>query len=176
MQLQIRLPKGHLNEVFHIFSYLKSHDRSAMVFDDMELDLECGFHTCDWSEYYPGAKEAIPLNAPEPHGCGITMTCYVDADHAGCCLIHQSQTGIIIFVQHAPIIWFSKCQNTVEASTFGSEFVAMRTAVDLVEALQYKLCMLGIPLDEPITIPCDNEAVVRNSTAPKSTLKRNTML
>ena len=64
--------EGHLNEVFHIFSYLKSHDHSAMVFDDTEPELQCEFHMCNWSEYYLGAKEAIPPNAPEPCGHGVT--------------------------------------------------------------------------------------------------------
>ena len=48
----------------------------------------------------------------------------------------------------------------------------MQTAVDLIEALQYKLHMFGIPLDELTTILCDNEAVVQNSTAPELTLKK----
>jgi hypothetical protein len=33
------------------------------------------------------------------------------------------------------------------SSTFGSEFVALWTAVDMIEGLQYKLRMMGIPLD-----------------------------
>ena len=34
------------------------------------------------------------------------------------------------------IIWYSKRQNVVESSTFGSEFVAMKTAIEQVEALR----------------------------------------
>ena len=55
--------------------------------------------------------------------------------------------GVLIFVNRAPIIWYSKRQNTVESSTFGSEFTAMRTAVDLIEALRYKLRMFGVPIE-----------------------------
>ena len=44
-----------------------------------------------------------------------------------------------MFCNKAPIIWHSKQQNTVEASTFGSEFQAMKNAVELIEALRYKL-------------------------------------
>ena len=43
--------------------------------------------------------------------------------------------GILIFVNRAPIIWYSKHQNTVETSTFGSEFVAMWIAVKLIKSL-----------------------------------------
>ena len=66
----------------------------------------------------------------------------------------------------------SKRQNTVDTSTFGSEFVAICIAVELVEGLCYKLRMMGVPIDGPTSLFCDNEAVVTNTTAPKSTLKK----
>ncbi len=43
---------------------------------------------------------------------------------------------ILNFVKQAPIIWYSKQQNTVEMSTFGREFV-MKISVELIEALRY---------------------------------------
>jgi hypothetical protein len=67
----------------------------------------------------------IPGDAPKPHGNVVSTHCFVDADHAGNCITYCSQTGILIFVNRAPIIWYSKRQNTVETSTFGSDFVAM---------------------------------------------------
>ncbi len=72
----------------------------------------------------------------------------------------------------APIMWFSKAQTTVESSTFGSEFVAMRIATDLVEGLRYKIRMFGVPLDGPANVVTDNLAVVQNSTIPSSTIKK----
>ena len=75
-------------------------------------------------------------------------------------------------VNRAPILWFSKRQNTVETSTFGSEFVALKTAVEMVEGMNYKLRMMGVPLDGPANVFCDNESVVKNSTKPESTLKK----
>ena len=60
----------------------------------------------------------------------------------------------------------------METSTFGSEFVAMRIAVELIEALPYKLRMFGIPLDGPTNVFCDNEAVTKNAINPESTLKK----
>ena len=59
-------------------------------------------------------------------------------------------------------MWYSKRQNTVKSSTFGSKFVAMRVAIEMVEGLRYKLCMMGIPIDGPTNVVCDNAAVVRN--------------
>jgi hypothetical protein len=80
---------------------------------------------------------------------------------------------IILFCNKAPVIWHSKRQNTVEASTFGSEFQAMKNAVELTESLRYKLSMFSVPIDNATNIFCDNEAVYRNTTIPESTLKKN---
>jgi hypothetical protein len=63
-------------------------------------------------------------------------------------------------------------QNMVESSTFGSEFVALQTAVDMIEGLQYNLRMIGIPLDGKTSVFCDNEGVVKNATSPESSLKK----
>ena len=48
----------------------------------------------------------------------------------------------------------------------------MKTAMDLIEALRYKLRMFGIPVEEATRVLCDNQAVVRNTTMPESTLKQ----
>jgi len=168
------LPReGHLQQCYHIFSYLKQFNRSRLIFDDSLPDLsDKYFHICDWEEYYPDAAEVLPPNMPEALGNSVTTTCFVDADHAGCRVTRRSQTGLVIYINKAPIIWFSKQQNTVETSTFGSEFIALKVAIDHVEALRYKLRMFGIPLDGPTSIICDNESVVKNTTHSESTLKR----
>jgi hypothetical protein len=165
--------EGHLQQLFHVFAYLKQYDRSTMVFDDTEPSYDPRrFATQDWSKYYPEAKEAIPENMPEPRGKPVLMTCFVDADHAGCQLTRRSHTGVILYINRAPIVWYSKRQNTVESSTFGSEFIAMKIAIEQIEGLRYKLRMMGVPLEEPCNVFCDNEAVVKNSTRPESTLKK----
>ena len=87
-------------------------------------------------------------------------------------MTRRSHTGILIYLNCAPITWYSKGQNTVESSTFSSEFVAMRILVDLIESMRYKLRMFGIPLDGPANVFCDNNSVVINSTIPTSTLKK----
>ena len=85
----------------------------------------------------------------------------------------MSHTGYVIFVNRAPIVWHSKEQNTIEASTFGAEFIAMKACVESITHLRYKLRMFGIRLmDEPTQIMCDNESVVRNSAQVESTLNK----
>jgi hypothetical protein len=48
----------------------------------------------------------------------------------------------------------------------------MKTAIDMIEGLRYKLWMMGIPLNGPTGVFCDNESVIKNLTAPESTLKK----
>ena len=54
---------------------------------------------------------------------------------------------------------------------FGLEFIALKTIVDLVEGLRYKLQMMGVPVDGLGHILCDIESVVTNSTTLKSPFK-----
>ena len=144
-----------------------------MVFDERHPNIdEAGFKVCDWAEFYRDAQEAKPLNAPAPCGNSVSMHAFVDADHARDQVTHQSHTGILIFLNMAPVVWFSKRQNTVETSTFGSEFVALKICTEMIEGLQYKLRMFGIPIDGPTNIYCDNKAVVLNTTTPESMLKK----
>jgi hypothetical protein len=152
--------RGHLHQVFHVFAYLKAHARSRIVLDPtLPFVDEQSFIEGDWTEFYVRAKEAIPPNAPEPRGKAITISCFVDADHSGNLVTRRSHTGILIFCNRAPILWFSKRQNTAETSTFGSEFNAAKIAVELIEGLCYKLWMFGIPLDGPANVYCDNNCV-----------------
>ena len=72
---------------------------------------------------------------PEPLGPAIQTTSFVDANHAGNVVTRQSHTGIQIFINRAPVIAFSKRQNTCETSTFGAKGVAMRIQRDLTVAL-----------------------------------------
>jgi hypothetical protein len=169
--------EGHLQQAYRIFTYLKQFNRPALVFNDSEPKISAdNFHCCDWSSQYLGATEKVPPDAPEALGHSVVTTCYVDADHAGCRVTHRSHTGVLIYVNCAPIMWYSKRQNTVESSTFRSEFIALKIAVELIESLQYKLRMFGIPIDNSTIAFCDNEAVVQNVTCLESTLKKKTCL
>ena len=48
----------------------------------------------------------------------------------------------------------------------------MKTAVEMIEGLRNKLRMLGIPVEGPANIYCDNEAMTKNTQVPESTLKK----
>ena len=74
----------------------------------------------------------------------VVIKAYVYAKHTGNMANRRYHYGIIIYVNNASIIWYSKLQNTVEASSFVLELVAIRIATDIIEALRYKLTCFGI--------------------------------
>lgn len=174
MSSHLAMPReGHLEQVLHIVGYLKMHKKMRLMFDSAYPTMkESWFTTYDWFDFYRDAKEAIPPNMPEARGRDVTITCFVDANHAGNVRDRKSQTGVLIFVNKAPVHWYSKRQNTVEASTFGAEFCAMRCAVEMIESLRYKLRMFGVPIDGAAGVFCDNEAVYKNTSMPESTLRK----
>jgi hypothetical protein len=96
------------------------------------------FPQTDWSEsvYIGVVEELSPKKMPQPLGAPVVMTGFVDANHAGNQVTRRSQTGFIIRLINAPINWYSKKQNTIESSTFGAEFVAMRIAVEQIRGLR----------------------------------------
>ena len=170
----LALPRsGHLQQVYHIFGYLKHSPRRRLFFDpDHPQISQDRFQKFDWVDFYKDAEEEIPMDAPEPRGREVGIHCFVDASHASDKVTRRSQTGILIFVNKAPVIFYSKRQNSVETSTFGSEFTAMKQAVELVKALRYKLRMFGVPLEGPASMYCDNEAVYKNVAMPASVLNK----
>jgi hypothetical protein len=62
----------------------------------------------------------------------VNIFLLVDDNHAGNVIMRHSYSSIFLFVQNTLIIWFSKWQNTVEAATFGSKFVALSICKELV--------------------------------------------
>ena len=149
MASQMAMPKeGHLDAVLHIFGCLRRKYNSRMAFDPTLLPFvdESAFKECNWKEFYGDVSEAIPTNAPEPRGTGVSLRMFVDSDHAGEKKTRRSQTGFFVFINGALIQWISKKQATIETSVFGAEFVAMKIGMESLRGLQYKLRMMGGPI------------------------------
>ena len=69
-------------------------------------------------------------------------------------------------------MWYSKRQATIETSTFGSEFVAAKVAIETIRGLRYKLRIFGIPIEGPTFFFRDNMSVITNISIPESVLKK----
>ena len=77
-----------------------------------------------------------------------------------------------MYLNRTPIIWYSNKQNSVETSTFGSEFTASKTGIEMIKGLRYKLRMMGIPIEGHAHVRIDNMSVVNNTMKPESMLKK----
>ena len=168
--------RGHLEQVYHIFAYIKKKIKLTLYFDPSPPNIDMTTFKGDranvFKEQYRGAEEEFPPRMPKPRGRQVTTTAFVDSSHASNKITRKSHTGYVIFVNRAPIVWYSKRQNTIESSAFSSEFVAAKTCVEHIAAIRYKLRMFGVPLDGPTNVLCDNESVVKNSSRIDSTLHR----
>ena len=80
-------------------------------------------------------EEELPSDMPSPLGGSMRLPVYVDSDHAGDQVTRRSRTGFIVYLNNAPIYWFSKQQTLCETSTYGSEFIAMKQACEYVRGL-----------------------------------------
>jgi hypothetical protein len=168
------LPReGHLEAVFHVFAYLGLHHNARVVFDLTNPDVDMGtFIKTDWKSMYGDVKEIIPSDAPVPRGKEVDLRLFVDSDHAGEKFTRRSRIGIFIYLNMAPIVWFSKRQPTVESSVFGAEFFAMKNCIETCRGLRYKLRMMGVALSGPTFVYGDNMSVVHNTQRPESFLKK----
>jgi len=174
---------GHLQQAVNVFKYIKHNLTSGwLIFDPLDFDINWvpirpdELHPTEraksMKELYPDSEDLLPPKIPEPRGKPVNINIFVDSDHAGNVVTRRSHTGIMMFVNMAPIQWYSKKQNTIESSTFGAEFIALKIATELIKSLQYKLRMMGVPLSGHARVMCDNQSVVISGSFPESTLKK----
>lgn len=104
---------GHLLQAIHMFKYLDIHKDNELAFrpyqpviliDQDEVTKQVTY----MKKAYPDAIEDLPPNAPRPRGKQLSMYVFVDSDHAGDKITRRSQTGNILYLNSAPIIWYSK--------------------------------------------------------------------
>ena len=130
------------------------------------------FQRFDWTYFYRNTEEAIPGNMPFARDNFTLMHYFFNTNHAGDAETILSKTSILLFYNSAPIIWFGKRQNSVEGSTFGSYFTAMKNSLEIIEELHYKLGMFGVMINGSTNIFCDNGAVYVNMTQLEFTLSK----
>jgi len=144
-----------------------------LVFDHSYQEMDKSIFTShNWKELYGDVQEAIPPNAPTPLGKDVDLRMYVDSDHAGDKINRSSRTGFFIYLNSALIMWKSKKQATIETSVFGAEFVAMKTGIETLHGLGYKLQMMGIAILGPTYICGNNMSVIYNTQRLESTLRK----
>ena len=169
---------GHLQRVKRIIGYLSKMRHGSIRYRVSKPDMSCfEGKEVDWSHTpYGESREEIPHNTPKALGKSVVTTHFVDANLYHNLLTGRSVTGTMEFINKTPIDCFSKKQNTVETSTYGSEFVAARTATERAMDLRITLRYMGVPIERSYMLG-DNQSVVQSSTRPDSPLtKRHTAL
>ena len=132
----------------------------------------------DWTySVYGNVHEILPDDMPDPLGEAVTTTTTMDANLNHCLATGKSLTGCLHFVNKTPVDWYSKKQATVETATYGSEFVAAKTATEQIMDIRQTLRYLGAPIATKSFLVGDNRSVVTSVTLPHSTLtKRHNIL
>ena len=117
---------GHLVHALHILKYLDQHKNNEIASEPEYYNVEdpaiVQYRIKSMKEMYPDADEDMPLNYTPHQGNHVEINCFVEGDSARDKVTQRSKTGTLLYLNSAPIVWYSKCQNTIESSTFGSEF------------------------------------------------------
>ena len=169
---------GHIERMKRIYGYLSRTKHYALIFrtdepNYMHLpDLEY-----DWTRIYGNVLEEIPKDAPEPLGKSVTTTTFLDANLLHDLITGRSVIAVLNFFNLTPGEWYSKRQATVENATYGSEFVAAKTATEQIIHIRQTLRYLGVPIKSKAYMFGNNKSVVTSSTVPHSLLsKRHNIL
>ena len=110
MSSHVALPReGHMQQVLHIFTYLKAHHNARLVLDPTYPDIdEEAFERKEWRSFNGDVKEIKPEGMPKPLGPEMIIRAFVDADFAGNQVLRRSRTGFIVMKNMAPIYWLSR--------------------------------------------------------------------
>ena len=76
-------------------------------------------------DFHVDAGEEIPPNPPKPRKKPVQVNFFVVYDNEVDRATRRYQTGVVLYCNPAPIIWYSKRENTVENSSFWAEFIAL---------------------------------------------------
>ena len=166
----------HLQQILHIFTFLKKNSKLTFYFDpDLAIIYPTSL-TCstakEFCDKFRGTTEELPNDTHKPRGRLFHVNSFVEAYHADDKKTRGSHTVYIIFANRAPTIWYSKQQETVESSYFSSEFIALKTCVEHIIGLRFKLRMFGIPIDVEAIFLNDNKSVVDSSSKLESMLNK----
>ena len=166
--------KGHLDRAKRIVGYLLFLPDGAIRFRTGEPDFSSlKDQEYDWTRsVYSGACEQIPHDIPKPLGKHVQTTHYVDANLHHDLATGKAVTAALHFLNQTPIDAYTKRQSTVETATYGSEFVAARTAVDQIIDICTTLRYLGVPIRDKSYMFGDNRSIVTSSTILTSTISK----
>ena len=121
---------GYLSWTKHYALRLRSEEPNYRNLPELEYD---------WTRIYGNVFEEIHKDAPEPLGKSVTTTTFLDAHLLDDLITGRSVTALLHLFNLTPGDWYSKRQATVENATYGSEFVAAKTATEQIVDIRQTL-------------------------------------
>ena len=173
------LRQGHTDRLKRIYSYaIRTKDYGIRFRTDQPDYSFLSEKDFDWTySVYGNVQEILPDDMPEPLGKAVINTTTMDANLNHCLATGKSLTGCLYFVNKTPVDCYSKRQSTVETATYGSEFVAAKTATEQIMDIRQTLRYLGAPIGAKSFLFGNNRSVVSSATLPHSSLtKRHNIL
>lgn len=107
------------------------------------------------------------LKATPNHGLlyqksrNLQIRCYSDADHAGNQSNRRSTSGILVFLNRAPVCYRAQQQPVVSLSTTEAEYIAAAACVQELIWVKDFLEELGIATDGSPLFRCDNQSAIK---------------
>lgn len=179
MPLHAAPRKGHLALAEDVLGYLKKYPAKGYVINPAPLQIDPKYEIVKLKEDFGGQykyfHEDIDPRFPTPLIPELDINLFVDANHAHDKITGRSITGLFGVVGSTPVRWGSNRQASVQTSTFGAEFTALKKAVEEAITLRYYLRSMGIHVSKPTPIFVDNMGVVLNASNPGSSLNKKSV-
>ena len=166
--------RGHMDRLKRIYSYaIRTKDYAIRYRTDQHDYSFLPDQDFDWTySVYGNVREILPDDMPDPLGEAVTTTTTMDANLSHCLATGKSLTRCLHFVNKTSVDWYFKKQATVETATYGSEFVAAKTATEQIMDIRQTLRYLGAPIATKSFLFGDNRSVGTSATLPHSTLTK----
>ena len=167
--------QGHMDRLKRIYSYaIRTRDFVIGFRTDQSDYSFLPDQDFDWTySVYGDVHKLLPDDMPKPLGEAVVTTTAMDANLNHSLATGKSLTGCLHFVNKFPVNWYSKKQATAETATYGSEFVAAKTATEQIMDIRQTLRYLGAPIGSKSFLFGNNRSVVTSSTLLHSTLTKH---
>ena len=83
------------------------------MYQEAYSDKDTGGNVYEMKYLYVDSFEDIPHNDPNTRLIATQLNCFADSDNDCDSISSMSQTGILLYCNSSPILWYSKYQNTV---------------------------------------------------------------
>jgi len=176
---QVTYRTRHLDRLKGIYGYVSETRHDAVRFRTEVMDYAY-FQIDDnnWTKLkHADVMEEVPKDTPIPLEPDKVMAMYHHANLYHNMTTGRAVTGILHLLNQTPVDFYTKKQATVETATYGSEFVAGRTATEQIIDLRLSLRYLGVHIIGGTYMFGDNRTVVDSSMSIASRLhKRHIIL